>query len=190
MRIVGGTSSGIPLRVPDNGVRPTSDRVREALFSILGEFVLGASCVDLFAGSGSLGIEALSRGAKSCIFVDRTRDSCEAILLNLKKAKLIGGTVRKGEVDSLLGKINGEHKLVFADPPYNVHGSVSIVEELAKSDKLVRLLLPGGILVLESSKSDVDFPCHQEINLLNVREYGDSQLILYRRDTNIKNNGI
>ena len=135
-------------------------------------------------------IEALSRGAKSCIFVDRTRDSCEAILLNLKKAKLIGGTVRKGEVESLLGKINGEHKLVFADPPYNVHGSVSIVEQLAKSDKLVRLLLPGGILVLESSKSDVDFPCHQEINLLNVREYGDSQLILYRRDTNIKNNGI
>ena len=187
MRIVGGMSRGIPLRVPDNGVRPTSDRVREALFSILGELVLEASCIDLFAGSGSLGIEALSRGAKSSMFVDRSRDSCEAISSNLRKAKLAGGTIRKEEVYPFLRKIRGEYNLVFADPPYKVDG---IVEQLVKSDTLARLLMPDGVLVIETAKSDVDFPCHDGINLLTVRKYGDSQLILYRRNNNITNNDI
>jgi len=187
MRIVAGMSRGVPLRVPDNGVRPTSDRVREALFSILGELVTEASCIDLFAGSGSLGIEALSRGAKSCIFVDRSRDSCEAISHNLKKTKLAGGTVRKEEVYPFLKKLRGEYNLVFADPPYKLNG---IVEQLVKLDTLARLLLPGGVLVVETAKGDVDFPCHNEINLLSVRKYGDSQLILYRRDNNITDNEI
>jgi len=187
MRIVGGMSKGIQLRVPDNGVRPTSDRVREALFSILDELVLKASCLDLFAGSGSLGIEALSRGAKSCMFVDRSRHSCEAILFNLEKTKLVGGTVRKEEFELFLRKTRGEYDLVFADPPYKLNG---IVQQLASSDTLVKLLLPGGVLVIETAKSDVDFPCHEEIDLLTVRKYGDSQLILYRRNNNITNNDI
>jgi len=84
-------------------------------------------------------------------------------------------------------KIRGEYNLVFADPPYKVEG---IVEQLVRSDRLARLLLPGGILVIETAKSDVDFPCHDGINLLTVRKYGDSQLILYRRDNNITDNDI
>jgi len=187
MRIVGGISKGIPLRVPDNGVRPTSDRVREALFSILGELVLEASCIDLFAGSGSLGIEALSRGAKSCMFVDRSNDSCCAIEHNLEKAKLTGGTVRREEVEPFLRKMCGEHNLIFADPPYEAKG---IVEELVRSDTLARLLLSDAVLIIETASGDVDFPCHEEIELLTVRKYGDSQLILYRRDNNIDVNDI
>jgi len=187
MRIVGGISKGIPLQVPNNGVRPTSDRVREALFSILGELVLDASCIDLFAGSGSLGIEALSRGAKSCMFVDSSPESCGAITYNLEKARLAGGTVRREHVGPFLSKTSGECDLIFADPPYKVE---SIVEELVKSDALTRLLLPDGILIIESSSGDVDFPCHEEIELLTVRKYGDSQLILYRRDNNIDVNDI
>tara|TARA_B100000686_G_scaffold324858_1_gene380949 strand:+ start:88 stop:651 length:564 start_codon:yes stop_codon:yes gene_type:complete len=187
MRIVGGISKGIPLRVPDNGVRPTSDRVREALFSILGELVLDASCIDLFAGSGSLGIEALSRGAKSCVFVDRSHESCGAIKYNLEKARLVGGTVREEQVLPFLSKINDDYDLIFADPPYKVEG---IVEELVKSDALISLLLLGGVLIIEASSGDVDFPCHEGIKLLTVRKYGDSQLILYRRDNNIDVNDI
>ena len=114
MRIVGGISKGIPLRVPDNGVRPTSDRVREALFSILGELVLDASCIDLFAGSGSLGIEALSRGAKSCVFVDRSHESCGAIKYNLEKARLVGGTVREEQVLPFLSKIIAINRLIYS----------------------------------------------------------------------------
>ena len=70
MRVVGGKSGGVPLMVPKRGTRPTSDKVREALFSMINEFIEGSKCLDLFAGSGALGIEALSRGAGSCIFVD------------------------------------------------------------------------------------------------------------------------
>ena len=108
-------------------------------------------------------------------------------MFNLEKAKLVGGTVRKEEFELFLRKTRGEYDLVFADPPYKLNG---IVQQLASSDTLVKLLLPGGVLVLETAKSDVDFPCHEEINLLTVRKYGDSQLILYRRNNNITNNDI
>ena len=87
MRLVGGISRGIPLIVPKKGSRPTSDKVREALF-LFGDNIPDSNCMDLFAGSGSLGLEALSRGAASCLFVDMSRESSITIEKNLNKTRL------------------------------------------------------------------------------------------------------
>ena len=84
--------------VPKRGTRPTSDKVREALFSMINNFVEDAHCLDLFAGSGSLGLEALSRGAESCVFVDIGRESCTAIKKNLEKAKFQNGIIKNKEL--------------------------------------------------------------------------------------------
>src|SRR5712691_9622988 len=101
MRVIAGRAGGVPLISPKNGVRPTMDRVKEAIFSSLGEMVKGARVLDLFAGTGALGIEALSRGAATAIFVDEDRQSIAAIEKNLAKAHF-QGRVRRQETFDLL----------------------------------------------------------------------------------------
>ena len=93
MRIISGLAGGIPIKVPDAVARPTTDKVRQALFSMLGELVADARVLDLFAGSGALGLEALSRGAKSVLFIDESRHACTAIRDNLTKTRLQGAQV-------------------------------------------------------------------------------------------------
>src|SRR5437870_10426494 len=97
MRVIAGSAGGIRLAVPNRGVRPTMDRVKAAIFSSLGDAVIGARVLDLFAGSGGLGIEALSRGASSVVFVENDRQSAEAIDANIAKTKL-NGRVRQQDV--------------------------------------------------------------------------------------------
>jgi 16S rRNA (guanine966-N2)-methyltransferase len=97
MRVIAGSAGGIRLEVPKRGVRPTMDRVKAAIFSSLGDSVAGARVLDLFAGSGALGIEALSRGASSAVFVEEDRQSAEMIERNLAKTKL-KGRVRQQDV--------------------------------------------------------------------------------------------
>jgi len=118
MRIISGSAGRRSIKVPKGVTRPTTDRTREAIFSILGSFVEGASCLDLFAGSGALGMEALSRGAASCLFVDQDKGCERVINENLKILNLSGGRVQRGETNTIVAKMNGEFDLVFADPPY------------------------------------------------------------------------
>lgn len=152
MRIIAGKSGSIPLQVPKSLTRPTTDRVRESIFSSLGDRVIDAVVLDLFAGSGSLGIEALSRGAKSALFVDSSREATEIIEQNLTKAKLTGGTTRSNDVRSFLsGRGNGEFDLIFADPPYaRDEISTSLVEAVVTSESLRDSLSDSGILILET----------------------------------------
>ena len=96
MRVIAGSAGGVRLAVPRSGVRPTMDRVKAAIFSSLGDAIIDARVLDLFAGSGALGIEALSRGASSVLFVDEDRQSVQTIEKNLAKAKL-EGRVRRQE---------------------------------------------------------------------------------------------
>src|SRR4051794_4059244 len=119
MRVIAGSAGGIQLKVPKRGVRPTMDRVKAAIFSSLSEKVIGARALDLFAGSGGLGIEALSRGASSVLFVDIDRQAIDAIEQNLTKAK-VKGTTRQQDVFQLLQRSEslGKFDLIFADPPY------------------------------------------------------------------------
>ena len=156
MRVIAGSAGGVRLAVPRRGVRPTMDRVKAAIFSSLGEAIIGARVLDLFAGSGALGIEALSRGASSVIFVEGDRESVEAIEKNLAKTKLKGRIQRQDVFDFLRQRSNAEKfEIIFADPPYEtVHHRENDTEKLLNNESLPQLLEPNGIFVLEKPPSE------------------------------------
>ncbi len=184
MRVIAGIARGIPLQVPTAGdVRPTSDRVREALFSVLANRLPEARCLDLFAGSGALGIEALSRGAESCLFVDCEKAAVETIRANLNKSGLAGGAVKSVEALRFLQSGHGQFDLVFADPPYQKEGGVNLAAELAGSDDLPLMMTEDAILVLESRKSSEEYPVNERLERLESRDYGETRLVFLRRVT-------
>ena len=156
MRVIAGSAGGVRLAVPKRGVRPTMDRVKAAIFSSLGELIIDARVLDLFAGSGALGIEALSRGAASVIFVEDDRQSAETIEKNLAKTKLKGRVRRQDVFDFLRQRSNAEKfQIVFADPPYEkTHRGESDTEKLLKNESLPQLLEPTGIFVLEKQPGE------------------------------------
>jgi len=157
MRVIAGSAGGIRLAVPKNGVRPTMDRVKAAIFSSLGDAVAGASVLDLFAGSGALGIEALSRGASSGVFVEEDQQSAEIIERNLAKTKL-KGRVRQQNVFDFLRHADGAEtfQIIFADPPYEkTKRGESYAEKLLTNEALSRLLRSGGVFVLEQRANEI-----------------------------------
>lgn len=155
MRIIAGTAGSIPIKVPKSLTRPTTDRVREAVFSSLASRFEGAAVLDLYAGSGSLGLESLSRGAASASFVESGDMACRVISENLAKTGLSGGTVVKSNVASYLKRIvPGSFDLVFADPPYaRDEQTLADLISLLENESLKSALRPDGILVLESVAS-------------------------------------
>ena len=150
MRVIAGEARGIRLAPVPEGVRPTADRVREALFNSLGQFFDGGEVLDLYAGTGALGIEALSRGCEKATFVEGSGRTAAVISENLKrtrlevKAEVVRGDVRR-EVERLVRE-GREYRLIFADPPYRIAAS-EIGEVLPL---LMELLAPGGRVVVES----------------------------------------
>jgi 16S rRNA (guanine966-N2)-methyltransferase len=156
MRVIAGSAGGIQLDVPKSKVRPTMDRVKAAIFSSLADQVVGARVLDLFAGSGALGIEALSRGASSALFIEQDRPSISAIESNLAKTKLTG-LVRQQDVFRFLRGANfpeGFH-LIFADPPYEqTESGERFTEKLLADEVLPQLLQSNGIFILEKRPSE------------------------------------
>lgn len=151
MRVVAGTAGGLPLFVPRTELRPTMDIVKSAIFSSLGDAITGARVLDLFAGTGALGIEALSRGAKSVVFVDNASAAVAAIKRNLERTRL-EGTVCEMDIFRYLDRLppTERFEVAFADPPYQKKsGERSFSPELLASPALHRALAPDGILVLE-----------------------------------------
>lgn len=150
MRIIAGIAKGMTLAAPRGDARPTSDRVREAIFSSLGERVIGATVLDLFAGSGALGLEAASRGASTVTFVENARASLDAIERNLESFRRNRGVTCQFKVlraDAFkLPAMEGTFSLIFADPPYGDAAQKLLARPLP--------LAPGGVLVLESAKRD------------------------------------
>jgi 16S rRNA (guanine966-N2)-methyltransferase len=178
MRVIAGSAGGIRLEVPRRGVRPTMDRVKAAIFSSLGEAIIGARVLDLFAGSGALGIEALSRGAASVIFVEDDRESAEAIEKNLAKTKLKGRIQRQDVFDFLRQQSNTDKfEIMFADPPYEKakHGE-SCSEKLLRNELLPQLLELGGIFVLEKSPGKT-LPDMQFWRVLRHKKYGATEVL-------------
>src|ERR671931_1376278 len=142
MRVIAGSAGGIRLAVPKHGVRPTMDRVKAAIFSSLGDAVVGARVLDLFAGSGALGIEALSRGASSVVFVEADRQSAEVIERNLAKTKL-KGRVRQQNVFDFLRHAFGSQMfdIILADPPYEkMEDGERFTEKLLTNKALPQLM--------------------------------------------------
>lgn len=165
--------------MPKGVARPTTDFVRQALFSILGERVEGARVLDLFAGSGALGLEALSRGASSCVFVDESRAAEAVIAENLRESGLDGGRVVRAEVGAWLRRERGEFDLIFADPPY-VRSLLDrdYLGELLASGLLRERLAAGGLVALEQS-ADARACEAADLELLEHRRYGGSAILLY-----------
>ena len=183
MRIIAGLAKGMPLDVPRAGVRPTADRIREAVFSSLGARVVGARVLDLFAGTGALGLEAASRGATSVLFVENARSATECLERNLatfrrNREVTCEFSVTHAAVETQLRKLEsaGEtFSLIFADPPYGRDA-----QDLLRDETLPQLLIADGLLVLESAKRDaltVTTPWE------SVREaiYGDTRVDFLRR---------
>ncbi len=179
MRVIAGRAGGVPLVSPKNGVRPTMDRVKEAIFSSLGEMIIGARVLDLFAGTGALGIEALSRGADSALFVDEDRQSIAAIEKNLAKTQL-AGRVRQQDVFSFLkntAAATEKFQIVFADPPYDkMKSGERFTEKLLANETLPRLLEPDGVFVLEKRPSE-ELPPTKLWQMRRQKRYGATEVL-------------
>jgi 16S rRNA (guanine966-N2)-methyltransferase len=162
--------------VPGSDVRPTADRVRESLFARLGDLT-GKRVLDLFAGSGALGFEALSRGARHVTFVDRSNAALEGVRANasaLGVAEQV--TLRRGEALAVLKRLAGEtaFDLAFLDPPYADAGLPRVLARLAAA----RLLAPGALVVAESDRRHPPGPV-QGLAAIDERRYGDTLITWY-----------
>jgi 16S rRNA (guanine966-N2)-methyltransferase len=177
MRITGGTGRGRRLKVPTGPrIRPTSDKVKQALFNIIGDRIEGSTFLDLFAGAGGIGIEALSRGAGRVVFVDDSRESLNAARSNVEqvgfsdRAQLVLSTA-----ESFLTKPSGPYDIVFLDPPYAME-LVPLLGLIADSGTLK----PGGVVIAEHFKKQPS-PSHAgTLTLYREARYGDTILAFYR----------
>ena len=149
MRIIAGDFKGRRLNSPlDDRIRPTSDKVKEAIFSMVNFDLPGAVVVDLFAGTGNLGLEALSRGAKHCYFGDNSRDSLKLIKENIKYCKAEDmSSVIAGDYLSVLERIHDDADLIFLDPPYKDGLMLSCLDKIAELD----MLKEDGKIIAEHS---------------------------------------
>lgn len=172
MRIIAGSRKGHTIYAPKGlDTRPTADRVREAAFNLIGP-VDGASVLDLFAGSGAMGLEALSRGAERAVFVEADRTAARAVERNLEMLGLTGARVVCDEVLRFLATERGTYDLVFVDPPYDVVESLQV----RLSPYLPTVLAEDGLLVFEtSSRHEPDLPLAKRTS----RRYGAARLTLF-----------
>jgi 16S rRNA (guanine966-N2)-methyltransferase len=174
VRVVAGELRGRKLTAPaGDATRPTADRVREALFSILGD-ITGLRVLDLYAGSGALGIEALSRGAAAAIFVDSSQAAVTAIRRNLSELGLEAPVQRREALAYLAAAAGGDpYDLVFADPPYD--SALRLGPDLA--ERLPPILSEDAVIVTESNKRS---PLELPFPLLRERSYGDTRIAVHR----------
>jgi 16S rRNA (guanine966-N2)-methyltransferase len=176
MRIIAGSAGGIPLQLPRHDLRPTMDRVREAVFSALGDLVVGARVLDLFAGGGGFGIEALSRGSTEVVFVDNHQNAIDAIRSNLAKSRLEGHII-KSDVFRYLNSGPPPFHLIFADPPYQKRPTDrNYLQDLMGHPALKSIAGPDSLVVLErmALKSEPEFPGWQ---ITRAKRYGGTEII-------------
>lgn len=181
MRVMSGTARGLALKVPKVGVRPTMDVVKGAIFSSLHDLIPGARVLDLFAGSGSLGIEALSRGADNVVFVEGDRRAAQIVRENVEKARFVAD-VQLMDVFSYLDRFAqpASFDLIMADPPYaKAEGERDFAPELVGSESLWRALAPGGIFVLEHLPG-VPLPESKRWECIRDKRYGATALAFFR----------
>lgn len=181
MRVISGIARGTKIKSIDSmSTRPTLDRVKEALFNILQNYIKNAIILDLFAGSGALGIEALSRGAKRAYFCDINKEAIKIIKENLEKTRLIEKSVIYNE-DYIIAikKIKEPLSIVFLDPPYKLDLAVKSIKELQKN----KLLTNNSIIIIETDELNRDIEELQKIKNLEIidnRKYGRANLIFIK----------
>lgn len=179
MRVITGSARGVRLMTPDGLVtRPTTDRVKEALFSAIQFEVEGRRFLDLFAGTGQLGIEALSRGAAHCVFVDAGAPAIRLVKENLKRTKLTeNATVILSDYERYLKSCTEQFDVILLDPPY----AEKFLENALKFISEIDILRDGGIIICEKTadkRLNEEFP---GFTLKKEYRYGSSSLVLYRK---------
>ncbi len=175
MRIIAGSRKGARIFAPKGkNTRPTGDRVREAAFNLIGP-VDEAAVLDLFAGSGAMGLEALSRGAASAVFVESDRDACRTIERNLVKLGLTGATVLCRDAFRALAAESRTYDLVLCDPPYGFEDYPRL------AGYLKRVLAPNGLLVYETGAKEQ--PELEGLSVRTSRTYGSARLTLFEHES-------
>lgn len=181
-RVIAGTARGLRLEAPGPGTRPIGDRVKQTLFAILEPDLPGARVLDLFAGSGAAGIEALSRGAAGAVFVERDPRACSIITANLARTRLAGPSVRVVRADALVWLAgaaaveSGPFDLAVADPPYD--DPALLVRTL---ESLGPLLAPRARVVAKHFWRDTPPPAIGLLASERERRFGETALTFYRR---------
>lgn len=180
MRVISGKAKGVVLKTPEGlNTRPTTDRVKEALFSIIQFELPAARVLDLFAGSGQLGIESLSRDAKSAVFIDEREDACKLVRENLRRTKLESlGKVIRSDYMAYLKRCNEKFDIIFLDPPY----AEVFLENSLKMITEIDILQTGGIIVTErpvGKDLSLEFPGYSRSK---DYKYGHTVLTMYRKD--------
>ena len=180
LRIIAGELKGRKLeRIDTELIRPTSDRVREALFSILGDMVVDSRFLDLFAGSGSVGIEAYSRGAKEVVFVDDGTDSIKTLKGNLQKTNLIEETeIIQADYEVAVEKLAYEERkfdIIFIDPPYKFGIALDAVRKIQGEN----ILSKNGVIIVEHGSKDLMPETIGIFEIFKEKKYGNIRLSLY-----------
>jgi 16S rRNA (guanine966-N2)-methyltransferase len=173
MRIIGGELRGkklAPLR--GMAIRPTADRIREAVFNIIAAKIYGANVLDLFAGTGAFGLEALSRGADSAVFIDDAAGALSTIEKNITACRMQdrAQVIRWDIIRNLncLGSISPAFDIVFLDPPYSSNAVAPALRNLVQSDALS----PGAIVIVEHAPSEIIADLPDGLSLIDQRKYG------------------
>ena len=180
MRVITGKARGIQLKTPEGMLtRPTADRVKEALFSIINFDLPGAVVLDLFGGTGQLGIEALSRGASSAVFVDQREDACRIIRENLRRTKLESqGRVVRSDYLDYLRRSREKFDIILLDPPY----AEVFLENALNCITEIDILQTGGIIVAERPvEKELPFEFEGYTRSRDYK-YGRTLLTIYRKD--------
>ena len=180
MRVITGKARGVQLKTPEGMLtRPTADRVKEALFSIINFDLPGAAVLDLFGGTGQLGIEALSRGANSAVFVDQREDACKIIRENLRRTKLESqGKVVRSDYLDYLRRSREKFDIILLDPPY----AEVFLENALKCITEIDILKSDGIIVAERPlEKELSFE-FEGFTRSKDYKYGKTLLTIYRKD--------
>ena len=178
MRVISGSLRGLKLIAPEGlGTRPTTDRVKESLFNIIQPYIPAESVLDLFGGSGALGIEALSRGSSFCVLVDVDKNAVDIINKNIEKARLKERTrVIKGDALSYLSSCNDKFDVIFLDPPYNKGFLNKVFEEIYKNN----LLDTNGIIVVEGEVGGETFDDDSKFVCIKQAKYGKTTVSVFK----------
>ena len=172
MRIISGKYKGKVIKGFDiDGTRPTMDRVKESLFGIIQNNIKDSVCLDLFAGSGNLGIEAISNGAKKCIFVDHNKKVINILKENLKD--ISNNEIVYSDYDKYLNTTNNKFDIIFLDPPYKDNLINSSIELILKND----LLNDDGLIICEYETEDIK--C--DLKLIKEKKYGSKYIKIYQK---------
>lgn len=177
MRVISGKyKHRIIKHVDSETTRPTQDKVKESIFNIIGPYFDGGLVLDLFAGSGAIGIEAISRGMDRCIFVDTSKEAIKTIKENLNTLKITNSLILNKDYLKALNDFDEPFDFIFLDPPYRMHVLEQIIEIIAKR----KMLAPNGIIVCEYEKQySFDSPYFTRVKEVN---YGIRNICIYRGD--------